>query len=107
MDAETRAAIAASGLAIWLKADFEVLMARVRKRSHRPLLKDPDPEGVMRRLLDAREPVYARAPVIVISREGPHEEVVADIVAELARHLGQDARHDARHDAHPDGAGGT
>ncbi|MEM7567921.1 MAG: shikimate kinase [Pseudomonadota bacterium] len=87
MDAETRGAIAAAGLAIWLKADLEVLMTRVRKRANRPLLQDPDPEGVMRRLLDAREPVYANAPVIVISREGPHEDVVADVVQSLAGYL--------------------
>ena len=91
MDTETREAIASAGIAIWLKADLDVLMARVRKRSHRPLLKDADPEGVMRRLLDAREPVYASAPVIVVSREGPHEDVVAEVVASLARHLADEA----------------
>lgn len=90
MDAETRAAIAASGIAIWLKADLEVLMTRVKKRAGRPLLKDPDPEGVMRRLLDAREPVYADAPVVVVSREGPHDEVVSQTVASIARYLAQD-----------------
>ncbi len=91
MDAETRSAIAEAGLAIWLKADLEVLMTRVRKRANRPLLRDADPEAVMRRLLDAREPVYAHAPVIVISREGPHEEVVADVVASLGAYLSGEA----------------
>ena len=46
-------------------------MRRVRKRSNRPLLQNPDPEGTMQRLIDARYPVYALADVCVESREGP------------------------------------
>src|SRR5665213_2601207 len=38
MLAATRSAIAEHAMAIWLKADVEVLMRRVRKRSNRPLL---------------------------------------------------------------------
>ena len=39
MNEATRARIAQSGVSIWLKPDFEVLMRRVRKRSNRPLLQ--------------------------------------------------------------------
>src|SRR5918998_971990 len=51
MNPETRARIAEKGISIWLKADLDVLMRRVRKRSNRPLLKNTDPEGSMRRLM--------------------------------------------------------
>ena len=95
MDAETRAAIAEHGIAVWLKADLAVLMARVRKRPHRPLLQGPDPEGVMRRLLAVREPVYGVAPVVVVSREGPHEDVMADMLTALTRHLDDEHAADA------------
>ncbi len=37
MNEATRAAIAAHGVSVWLKAEFEVLMRRVRKRATRPL----------------------------------------------------------------------
>src|SRR5207302_1772225 len=35
MNAETRAAVRAKGIAFWLKADFEVLLRRVTRRSAR------------------------------------------------------------------------
>ncbi len=41
----TRQRIGQSGVSIWLKPDFEVLLRRVRKRSNRPLLRTADPEA--------------------------------------------------------------
>ncbi len=83
MNDQTRARITAEGLSVWLKADLDVLWRRVRRRSHRPLLKSPDPEGSLRALMEQRYPVYRRADVTVVSRDGPHEAVVEDIVAAL------------------------
>src|SRR5215212_10510672 len=83
MSPETRARIAEAGLSIWLKADLDTLMRRVRKRSNRPLLKTPDPEGTMRQLMAVREPIYALAELTVESREAPHERVVQEIVRAL------------------------
>ena len=37
VDPETRKAICDTGVAIWLKADLDVLLSRVRRRSNRPL----------------------------------------------------------------------
>jgi shikimate kinase len=87
MSAETRERIAARGIAIWLKADLDVLMRRVRKRANRPLLHTPDPEGTMRRLMEVRHPIYALADVTVESREVPHERVVDEALRALDSHL--------------------
>ncbi len=76
MNASTREAIAARGVSIWLKPDIEVLLARVRKKSNRPLLKTADPEGTLRRLLTERSPTYALADLTIESRDGPHDLVV-------------------------------
>src|SRR5690606_11766419 len=46
MNANTRHAIAQSGVSVWLKADIDTLMARVAKKPNRPLLKAPDPRAV-------------------------------------------------------------
>ncbi len=54
MNDATRQLIGQQGVSIWLKAEFDVLMRRVRKRSNRPLLQNPDPEGTLKRLMDAR-----------------------------------------------------
>lgn len=83
MSLETRTAIRESGYSIWLKADLPVLLRRVMKRDNRPLLKSGDPEGVMRRLMDIRYPIYAEADLQIMSREVPHEVIVAEILAAL------------------------
>ncbi|WP_245422445.1 shikimate kinase [Alsobacter soli] len=88
MSAETRQRIAEQGLSVWLKADADVLMRRVRKRSNRPLLKNPDPEGTLRRLIDERYPVYALSDLTVHSRDVPHDVVVSEIIGALDRRFG-------------------
>ncbi|MBZ9937390.1 shikimate kinase [Mesorhizobium sp. BR1-1-16] len=87
MSAETRAAIAADGVSIWLRAELDILMARVRKRSNRPLLHTEDPEATMRRLMEERYPVYATADIHVVSRDVPHEIVAEETLTALASFL--------------------
>lgn len=87
MSEETRDRIAAQGVSIWLRADLDVLLRRVRKRSNRPLLQNADPEGTMRRLMDLRYPVYATADLAVDSHEAPHDKVVAEIIKALDVYL--------------------
>jgi shikimate kinase / 3-dehydroquinate synthase len=88
MNETTRDLIRQQGLSIWLKADFDVLMRRVRKRSNRPLLQNPDPEGTLKRLMDQRDPVYEKADLQVQSRDVAHDVIVDEIIATLSRHLG-------------------
>ncbi len=88
MNAETREAIAAGAVSVWLRAELDVLMARVRKRSNRPLLLTDDPQATMRRLMDERYPVYATADLQVLSRDVPHEVVAEETLAALAAYLG-------------------
>src|SRR5919197_3743275 len=59
MNVDTRAAIKAKGISVWLKATLEVLSRRVKRRSDRPLLKSADPIETLQRLMDERYPVYA------------------------------------------------
>jgi shikimate kinase len=84
MDPTTRALIKAEGLSVWLRANIELLMARVAKRPTRPLLKNGDPRGTMERLMAERYPTYAQADVTVDSNGGPHDTVVQNILAEIA-----------------------
>ena len=69
MSPETRTAIAEKGISVWLQADVDLLLARVRRRSNRPLLENADPEGTLRRLVAERYPVYALADLTVTSRD--------------------------------------
>jgi shikimate kinase len=87
MSEETRRTIRERGVSIWLRADPDVLMRRVRRKSNRPLLKTADPEATLRALLAAREPVYGEADVIVHSREVAHDIVLDEVLAGLEAHL--------------------
>lgn len=80
---ETRALAHKRGISIWLDADLDTLMKRVRRRSSRPLLKTPDPEGTLRSLLQQRAPLYAEADIVVPSRDVAHELMVHDTLAAL------------------------
>ena len=85
---DTRSAIGAKGISIWLKAEFDVLMKRIRRRHDRPLLKTDDPGATLRKLIEEREPVYALADLTVQSREVMHEKIVDEIVGALAGRMG-------------------
>lgn len=88
MSEQTRTAIAAHGIAVWLKADLDTLMERVAKKQNRPLLKNADPRGVMEKLMADRYPVYAVADVTVVTREERKEIIAAEVVDALAGRLG-------------------
>lgn len=97
MNERTREKIAACGVSIWLNADIDVVMKRVRKRNNRPLLQTPDPEGTMRRLMDERYPIYRLADFAVLSNEGPHETAVNAIIQALTTGLAKPGRGDRAH----------
>jgi shikimate kinase len=88
MNGDTRAAIAAKGISIWLNAELDVLMKRIRRRHDRPLLKTDDPAATLRKLMQERYPTYALADLTVQSRDVPHDKIVDEIVAALAGRLG-------------------
>ena len=83
MDGETRRNVKRAGISIWVKAELPVLLRRVAKRNNRPLFEGRDAETVMKELMEARNPVFATADIIVESREIPHEVIVDEIVAAI------------------------
>jgi shikimate kinase len=89
MNPDTRAAVRQKGVSVWLKAEFEVLMRRVKRRStaDRPMLQG-DPAQRIAHLMAERYPVYAEADVTVMSRDVAHETIVNEIIAALAAPLG-------------------
>jgi shikimate kinase len=91
MNPETRAAIKAHGVSVWLKADVKVLLKRVGRRGNRPLLSGGDPEKVMTKLMHERYPVYAEADIAVESRDVPHDVIVGAVIDALAAAFGCEA----------------
>lgn len=88
MNAQTREAIAAHGVSVWLKAELDLLMDRVSKKQNRPLLKSADPRAVLERLMGERYPVYATADVTVPTRDDRKEVIAAEVLEALCRHFG-------------------
>jgi shikimate kinase len=84
MNAETRKLINDKGVSIWLRAGFDVLMRRIRRRTDRPLLHTADPDATLKRLIDERYPVYALAELAIESRDVSHEVIVEEVIAALA-----------------------
>lgn len=85
MRGENRDLIRARGLSVWLRCDLETLWHRVRLRSTRPLLKTADPKGTLARLIQERDPVYARAELIFDSRAQDSIEAAVTRLTEQIR----------------------
>jgi shikimate kinase len=83
MNDVTRALILDRATAVWLDADVDTLVDRVRRRSHRPLLRNKDPRIVLRELAAQRNPIYALAPIRVRSEPAPHDATVTAILRAL------------------------
>lgn len=66
--AKNRAIISQAAVALWLKADFDLLWARVRHKNTRPLLQVADPRQALRRLCEVREKSYRLAELVVSAR---------------------------------------
>ncbi|WP_347309849.1 shikimate kinase [Defluviimonas sp. SAOS-178_SWC] len=80
-----RTQIAARGVAVWLKADLDLLWQRVRHKTTRPLLRTADPKATLANLLNAREGIYAKAEITVEAR--PHysvEEMAEEVIEALS-----------------------
>ena len=102
MSPDTRAKIRTQGISVWLKADFAVLLRRIKRKNDRPLFMNGDPETILKRLLTEREPVLAEADIVVVSQDSPHETTMEAIVTELERMLGgAPASPGARKEARP------
>jgi shikimate kinase len=80
--AENREAIAKRGVAVWLRADIDLLWNRVRHKTTRPLLLTDNPRATLESLCAAREPEYAKAELTVDARDDYSIEQMTDKVIE-------------------------
>jgi shikimate kinase len=83
MDGATRALLRKRAITVWLRANLELMLARVGRRNNRPLLKNGEPRAVLERLIAERYPVYAEADISVDSIDGPPDATVERVLAAL------------------------
>lgn len=66
---------------VYLKASLDQQIERTRKDRNRPLLQNDDPEGVLRRLYELRDPIYTRlADVVMLTDRKSPRLVVRQIL---------------------------
>jgi shikimate kinase len=85
INAETRAIIKQTALSIWLSAEIDVLVERVSRRNHRPLLTGKNPRDVLLELSKVRDPIYAEADIKACSDASPHAQTVEHIMREILK----------------------
>jgi shikimate kinase len=81
LDEQNRDRMRERGTVVWLRADPELLVERVRGGTHRPLLDD-DPDGTLRRLARQREPLYATTAHETVDVGGSAPDAVVEDVLE-------------------------
>jgi shikimate kinase len=85
--------ITATGVLVYLKADIDQIVKRVRNKTSRPMLLTPDgkllPEGELREriasLLALREPYYARADIVIATDDRRVGLTIDEIVRRVTR----------------------
>src|SRR3984885_3177753 len=87
MREETRCRIRDKAVSVWLKADADTIMKRVKRRADRPLLQTADPAATIGRLIEERHPIYELADIAIASRDVLHEKIVEECMAALHAHL--------------------
>lgn len=87
VNAETRALIKSKAVAVWLKADLELLARRVSRKDGRPLLKGRDPMDVLREHASLRYPAYGEAHLTVETGDTAHGVAVEAVIQGLRGYL--------------------
>lgn len=67
-------------LVVCLWASPEKIWERVKDQTHRPLLKDADPLGKIRQLLQLREPFYRRADILINTEMRSARDVAQQVI---------------------------
>ncbi len=87
IDSETRSLMRTKAITVWLRAELDVLFDRVKKRTHRPLLRQGDPREILDRLMQQRYPIYAEADLVVDSTAQPADRTTEQVIEALRAYL--------------------
>ena len=67
LSARNRAHLAGHGFVIYLDAPMDLLVARVARDRHRPLMQTANPKATMRELMRIRDPLYRESADLVVN----------------------------------------
>lgn len=85
--ADNRELISERGASLWLRAELELLWQRVKHKTTRPLLRTDDPRATLAELQAKREPLYAKADIIVDAEfDFSIDQMTDRVIDALSRH---------------------
>jgi len=81
---QNREVISQKGVAIWLRAELELLWNRVKHKTTRPLLRTSNPHATLRDLCTVRNPIYRLADLAVDARaDYSIDDMAEHVISEL------------------------
>lgn len=80
----TREVIKQKSISVWLKADLETLVARVSRRSDRPMFKGDNQREVLEKLVEDYYPLYAEADIHVDTLDEPTNSTVDRVITQIS-----------------------
>ena len=80
---EIRKLIKNRAISIWLKTDINVLVERISRNNHRPMVRGGDVREKIGQLLVAREPIYIEADITVVTDSQTPQDTARIIKAEI------------------------
>lgn len=84
MREENRDLLARLGTVVFLRVRPETVCERLKGDTTRPLLRREDPEGEIRRLLAARNPLYEEAAMVTVDVDGKdYEQIMEEILRQV------------------------
>ncbi len=84
LDPHTRERLRARGCVVYLRTSVDQQLARTRRNSLRPLLKNADPRGTLEQLMHQRAALYEEVSDVTVDTDG---RKVGTVVAEILRQL--------------------
>ena len=93
LDPGTRALMKQRATTVWLRADLEIVAARVQRRDTRPLLRGKDPLAALTAMADVRYPLYGEAADVTVDvGAGAHAQAVEAILTALSAYWAGETR---------------
>ncbi|MCX7343557.1 MAG: shikimate kinase [Proteobacteria bacterium] len=80
----TREIVKEKAISVWLKADIDTLVARVSRRSDRPMFNDSNHHEVLEKLIEERYPVFEEADVHVETLDEPTNSTVDRVIQAMS-----------------------
>ncbi len=84
MDLSIRNKMKKNGVAIWLRADLDLLVERTKHRSSRPLLNKGNTREILSKLIAERYPVYAQSELVIDASNETASKTAKKIIDLLA-----------------------